>query len=172
MLRPDHVIETLFGSGEHLTALNVGARSALMFLIALALIRIAGMRSFGRKSAFDSIIVIMLGAVLARAVVGASPFWPTVIGSTVLVVIHRILSVASARWPWFERAVKGHAATLYHDGSYDERALLLGGISRGDLDEAARSRGHVPDHREVSSIVMETSGELTVTGASARSRTA
>jgi uncharacterized membrane protein YcaP (DUF421 family) len=64
-------IYDLFGRGEDLTALQMSVRSFIMFFIALALIRIGGMRIFGKKTAFDNILVIMLGAVLARGVVGA-----------------------------------------------------------------------------------------------------
>ena len=59
-------INELFGNGQNLTALQMGVRAFIMFFIALALIRIGGMRIFGKKTAFDNILVIMLGAVLAR----------------------------------------------------------------------------------------------------------
>jgi hypothetical protein len=44
----------------------------------------AGLRTFAKQSTFDNIIVILLGAVLARGVVGASPFWSTVGASVVM----------------------------------------------------------------------------------------
>jgi len=89
------VINNLFGHGSDLNTLQMSLRAFSIFFIALILIRLTGMRAFGIKSAFDTCIIIMLGAVLSRAVVGASPFIPTIIASTFLVVIHKIIAEIS-----------------------------------------------------------------------------
>ena len=156
------MLATLFGSGRDLDTLQMTMRAVVLFAITLALIRIAGMRSFGRKSSFDSIIVIMLGAVLSRPVVGASPFGPTVAAATTLVVLHRLVAILTSRSRTFERLVKGAPHTVYRDGHIDAKAMARSGLSSGDLDEAIRSRAQRHDLAEVAEIVMETSGELTV----------
>ena len=84
-------INFLVGEGEHLNMLQMSMRAFGMFIIMMFLLRFAGMRAFAKKSAFDTIITIMLGAVLARGVVGASPFWSTVAASVVMVIMHRFL---------------------------------------------------------------------------------
>lgn len=89
------LIFKLFGEGKDLNALQMGDRAFVMFFITLFLIRLAGMRAFGQKSAFDTIIVIMVGAILSRAVTGASAFFPTVIAGAVLAVVHRLLALIS-----------------------------------------------------------------------------
>src|SRR5436853_1529747 len=99
-------INNLFGSGEQLTPLQMGARAFIMFFITLALIRIGGMRIFGKKTAFDNILVIMLGAVLARGVVGASPFFSTVAAAAVMVIIHKILALLAMKYIWIGKIVK------------------------------------------------------------------
>ena len=76
-----NILQTLVGEGEKLTVLQMSVRAFVMFIITLVLIRFAGLRTFAKQSSFDNIIVIMLGAVLARGVVGASPFWSTVASS-------------------------------------------------------------------------------------------
>ncbi len=159
---PALVIETFFGHGRDLDALQMALRSVVLFIAALVLIRIGGMRAFGRKSSFDSVIVIMLGAVLSRPVVGASAFWPTLAGATALVTVHRTVGMLTARWRWFERLVKGSSQTVYRDGRDDIEAMMRSGISTGDLDEAARRNALRPDRTGLAAIVMETSGELSV----------
>ena len=83
------IINNLWGEGDQLNALQMGIRAFLMFLIALLFIRLSGKRAFAKKSPFDNVIVIMLGAVLARGVVGASPFFSTVAAAAMMMMIHR-----------------------------------------------------------------------------------
>ncbi|MGI8582874.1 MAG: hypothetical protein ACR2KX_11780 [Chitinophagaceae bacterium] len=51
------LIFKLFGEGKDLNALQMGDRAFVMFFITLFLIRLAGMRAFGQKSAFDTILL-------------------------------------------------------------------------------------------------------------------
>ena len=84
------IIDQLFGHGKDLNMLQMGCRAFCMFFITLAFIRISGMRSFGSKSAFDNIIVLILGAILSRAVVGVSPVFPIITAGFILSITHRI----------------------------------------------------------------------------------
>lgn len=71
-------IKVFFGEGKDLDALQMSCRSVVTFIIALVLLRLAGIRTFGKRSAFDNVIIIMLGSILSRVPVGASPFVRTV----------------------------------------------------------------------------------------------
>jgi uncharacterized membrane protein YcaP (DUF421 family) len=153
---------TLWGEGRDLDSLQMCARAFVVFFVALLLVRISGRRSFARRSAFDNIIVIVLGAVLSRPIYGASPFWPTVAGSGVLVVIHRLVGLASARFPMFENIVKGRPYVLWRDGKLDRHAMLRNELSSGDLDAAVRNQAHRAHYTDVGEIHVETSGDLSI----------
>ena len=123
-------------SGEHLDAFQMGARAFFAFFLVIVLCRMTGMRAFGRKSSFDSVIVITLGAILSRAVVGASPVLPTVTACVVLCVLHRIVAIITARSQAFEKLVKGESEVLYRGGNFDRDTMHRTGISRADIEEA------------------------------------
>jgi uncharacterized membrane protein YcaP (DUF421 family) len=159
--------DTLWGQGRDLDALQMAVRTFVVFFVTLALVRISGRRSFMRRSAFDNIVVIMLGAVLSRPIYGASPFWPVVAGSTVMVVVHRLLGMSSARLAIIERIVKGRSFTLWKDGTLDRRTMVFHELSTNDLDAAARMQAHRSRYTEVGEVHLETSGELTVVDAEA-----
>ena len=57
------ILHTLFGEGKDLNSLQMVCRAVGCFFITLALIRIAGIRTFGRRTAFDNVITIMLGSI-------------------------------------------------------------------------------------------------------------
>lgn len=156
------MIEQLFGHGTVLEPWQMAARAFVLFFVTLALIRIGGMRAFGRHSSFDTAIVITLGAVMSRAVVGASPVDGTIAACTVLVVVHRILAMSTARWRLLERIVKGSSRPLYRDGHLDTHAMNSAGISRADLEEAVRRHALQPGLEHVREVDLESSGELSV----------
>ena len=117
------LIHLVFGEGTDLEIWQMSIRGAVVFVVALVLIRASGRRSFGQHSPFDACITVLLGAVLSRAVVGASPFWATVAAAAVLVLVHRAMALASTRWRWFEDLVNGRAIEFVRDGRMDPTAM-------------------------------------------------
>jgi uncharacterized membrane protein YcaP (DUF421 family) len=153
-------INYLVGSGQHLTALQMSIRAFTMFIIMLVLVRLAGMRTFAKKSSFDNIIVIMLGAILARGVVGASPYWSTVAASVVMVAMHRIIAWMSVKNRKFEKLVKGVSIKLYQNGTLLNKNLEKTGMSKNDLHESLRLETKKPTLSEVDTAFMETNGRI------------
>ena len=155
-------IKDLFGSGEHLTALQMSVRAFIMFFITLALIRFAGMRIFGKRTAFDNILVIMLGAVLARGVVGASPFFSTVAAAAVMVIVHKILALLAMKHVWVGKIVKGIHRSLYKNGEMNTRNMKISEISKDDLMEGVRLQINSNSLDDVEEAYIEKNGQVSV----------
>jgi uncharacterized membrane protein YcaP (DUF421 family) len=155
-------LEQLFGEGRDLDALQMASRAFVLFFLMLALVHIAGMRAFGRKSSFDTVIVITLGALMSRVVVGVSAALPTIAACCVLVVLHRLVAVATATVPALERLLKGRQQVLYRGGVFELNAMRRAGISRADLEEVVRTKANRLSLSEVLEIHLESSGDLSV----------
>lgn len=156
-------ISWLFGEGKDLAPWQMAARGVVMFFILLALIRLSGRRSFGQGNAFDAALTVMVGAVLSRGVVGASPFWATVCGGAAVAIVHRLVGVASCRWPAFDHLVSGPVREVLRDGRPDPEALRKSLITRQDLLDAVRQRTGEEDLATARRVMMERDGKITVT---------
>jgi len=155
-------MESLFGSGQELTTLQMGFRAFVMFIIALLLVRIAGMRTFGKNSAFDVITSIMLGAVLARGIVGASPFFSVVVAGLVMVLFHRILGILTLHNEWLEKMVKGENRLLFKDGKFNWKRMKRSAVSEADVMESIRLEANVNSVDEIEEARIENSGRISV----------
>jgi uncharacterized membrane protein YcaP (DUF421 family) len=153
-------LHALFGQGEPLTTLQVAVRSFVMFLITLVLIRIGGLRIFGKKSAFDVIVSIMLGAILSRGIMGASPFWQTVASGFVLVLVHRLISLACIKSKRFAILVSGRPVILYKDGQYNWKNMTLHSLSENDLKESLRISTGLDRLDDIRTATLERSGKI------------
>ena len=155
-------ITQLFGSGEDLSPMQMAARAFIMFFIALLLIRLAGMRVFGIKTAFDNILVIMLGAILSRGVVGASPFFSTVAAAAAMIAVHKLLAWLAMKYVWVGKLVKGYRRSLYHNGVMREDNLRKTQISKDDLMEGVRREINKNTLADVEQVYIEKNGEISV----------
>src|ERR1700760_784210 len=116
-----NIIHTLFGEGKDLDSLQMVCRAIVRFFGTLVLIRIAGIRTFGKKTAFDNVVAIMLGSIFSRVVVGASPFIPTTLACLAFVLVHRFLAWLSLHSDWVGGWIKGEPLTLYANGQFNQR---------------------------------------------------
>jgi uncharacterized membrane protein YcaP (DUF421 family) len=155
-------IDILFGHGIELNSLQMSCRALICFFSTLLFLRIAGVRTFGKKTAFDNVIIIMLGSVLSRAVVGASPFIPTTIACLVFVLIHWGLARLSYHFAFVGRFVKGERIVLYQNGKQNLANMRYANISKKDLLEGIRLQIHEDGFGHVKEIFIERNGEISV----------
>jgi uncharacterized membrane protein YcaP (DUF421 family) len=154
------ILHEIFGSGKDLTILQMTARSVVVFIIALILIRISGRRSFGLRSPLDNIITIILGAVLSRAIVGASGFLPVIASCTALVLIHRLFAYGMVRHPGFSRLVSGEKILLFKEGDFLQQNMDKGLICREEILQEVRKSAMTENLDKIEKIYMERNGEV------------
>jgi uncharacterized membrane protein YcaP (DUF421 family) len=156
------LLYTIFGQGKDLNSLQMVCRATAAFFLTLALIRVAGIRTFGKKTPFDNVITIMLGSIFSRVVVGASAFVPTTLACLAFVLIHRLLGWISLYNDTIGRWIKGEASTLYADGKPNRRNMRSARISEKDLQESVRQQINADSLEGVKEIILERSGEVSV----------
>ncbi|MEH6664479.1 MAG: YetF domain-containing protein [Brevundimonas sp.] len=147
--------------GQDIGALQMAVRAVLIFVLGVLIVRFAATRAFGKWSALDIILAVIVGSNLSRALTGSAPFLPTVIATVLLVVLHGLLAMAAARWSWLSTLTKGSSITLVRDGRIDEAAMRRSGIGKGDLRMALRAAGH-NDLKSIKSASLERNGDISV----------
>lgn len=155
---------------DHLDPLTMALRALIVFFCTLIFLRIAGRRSFGQRSAFDLCITVLLGAILSRAIVGASPLLPTLAAGATLVLLHRLIGILVSRWVWFDDLISGTQRLLVKDGIKDLRQMQAGLITDRDIDVALRKRDDDATLADVSRAVLEKNGEITINLRSTRNK--
>ena len=155
-------IKILFGEGEHLNPLQMACRMIVIYGIALLWIRIAGKRAFGKLSTFDNVISILLGAVLSRAVVGASPFFSIVVAGLVLVLLHRIVAWLCVINQGFGKLIKGESQSLYRNGTMNKKNMHANHITAHDLREEVRLEINADTLEKVKEAFIERNGKISV----------
>src|ERR1700761_5091259 len=128
----------LFGEGKDLNALQMSDRGIAMFFIALILIRIAGRRSFGVRTPLDNIITISLGAIMSRAVVGASDFVPVIVCCFVIVLMHRTVGWMIASGKVFGRFIEGEKILLFEKGGFLKQNMKRALVCQEDIMQGVR----------------------------------
>ncbi len=155
----ENIVE-LWGYGPSLTVVQMTIRGIIVFLLAIVLIRISGRRSFGMGSPVDNIIVILLGAILSRAVVGASPFLGVMTTCTAIVLLHRFLSWYKMKSNYLNRLLEGKRIIIFEDGRFIQENLDRALLHRDDVMQELRKNAHTDNLRNISNISIERSGEI------------
>ena len=156
------LIEMLLGvslRSQHLNVAQICFRAAVIYLVMIAFVRFGKKRFLGRATAFDAIMVIIIGSTAARAITGNAPFFETLAAVFVLIGMHWVISLISRESPAISSLVKGHSTELVRDGHVNAQALKAAHMTRDDLDEDLRQEG-VDQVADVKEAQLERSGQL------------
>ena len=154
-------MDAIFGSGHDLAWYQECARAALIFAYGLVLLRLAGRRMFGKWSALDIIVSIIIGSSLSRALTGSAPLWGTLAATALLVALHWVAARLVAAFPGVSRIIEGRSIELVRHGAPRHTLRQRYAISDADLNEALRQAG-IEDLAAARVVTLEPSGKITV----------
>lgn len=152
----------LFGGWDPIVrVLVIGplAYGAMVFLL-----RISGKRTLSKMNAFDFVITIALGSVLAATLTNSTLALST--GVTVmafLILAQLIITALSVRLGWVERVVKADPSLVVLHGRLLEDAMRRHRVTEAEVSAAVRASGRSAI-ADVEAVVLETDGSFTVIG--------
>lgn len=141
----------------------VAASTVAFYLTTFGAVRLAGRRTLTQLSAFDALVTIALGSLLATTVVSEDPAYAQgVVALVTLLAMQVGLGVLRRRLPGMRRVLEFEPQVVYRDGE----AVLPGNplsaqLSEQELWSALRRKG-VFDRSTVSVVILEPSGEISV----------
>ena len=149
------------GGPIQITWWQMSIRAVIIFIFGVLLVRIAGKRAFGRQSAVDIVLTVLIGSNLSRALTGGAPFLPTLAATAALVLLYWISIQLAQRSDAAGLVLKGTHIVLARDGRVDPAAMRKAAVSHLDLSEAVRS-ARQPGLEAVMLATLERSGHISV----------
>lgn len=137
-------------------------RATVIFFLALLMVRLGGKRIFGKHTAFDIVLGIVLGSILGRAITGNAPFLATLLAAVTLVFLHWLMAFLAIRWDVIGTLVKGNYQALVKDGEVLWKNMKRNKISEEDLLEAIRMHSNGAGVHEVEAAYYERSGDISI----------
>jgi uncharacterized membrane protein YcaP (DUF421 family) len=155
----------LLGLGEPIEEVGVVAmalRTAIVYVVALVLVRLSSRRLLAKASAFDVIVAIMLGSILSSAINGSAPFLHSLVAGAVLLGMQWLFATVAVHTHWLGPLVKGGPVLLIRDGQVQEDGMREVDLTHEDLAEALRLQIHDEDPARVRRAYMERNGKISV----------
>jgi len=143
-------------------ALRGGAFAAIGLAWAIALIRLLGLRTLSKMTAFDFLSTLASGSLLATAASAETieAAIQALSAMLALLVLQHLLARAR-RSRRFRRLIENEPVTLVEDGEIRESALRRTGVTPDDLFAKLRSAG-IDRIADVSLVTLEVTGDVVI----------
>jgi uncharacterized membrane protein YcaP (DUF421 family) len=141
---------------------DIALRTAAVYVIVIALLRISGKRGVGQMSIVDLVLVLVISNAVQNAMVGENTtLYGGVVAAVTLVALDWLIRTISDRSTRVQRLLEGEPTLLVRDGQVLTRAMRKQGISHDELMAALRRNG-LEHTAEAHLVVLETNGQISV----------
>lgn len=146
--------ENWAGIGRVLIATLI-AYGALIFLL-----KVFGKRTLAKMTAFDFVVTIAIGSILANMALSKNTvFLEGITAILVLFGAQYFISSYALRSRKFEQWVKPEPALLVYRGQFMQEAMQVERVTEADILSAIRQRGH-SSIENVEAVIMESDGSF------------
>lgn len=147
------------------------ARSVIVYIFLIILLRITGKRQIGQLAPFDLVLLLVLSNAVQNSMNGGdNSVIGGVISATTLVALNFGVSYLTYRSKKIEDLIEGQPEVLIHNGRLFQKAMARAKLTHHELNAALREAG-CSSIAEVHFAVLENNGSITVTSRSAPSIT-
>lgn len=157
----DAVLGLSATKADELNILQVCARAIVVYVVLIGYVRLCKKRFLGQATAFDVILLIIIGSIASRAISGTAPFVASLAGTLALILFHWLISYFAEFSPLIGFLAKGTDTVLVKNGRVNRAALKSVHMSDDDLAEDLRQHG-IGDAKDVAEARLERSGKLSV----------
>jgi len=117
-------------------------RTLAVYLVLIALLRVAGKRQVAQLNAFDLVVLLLLSNVVQNAIIGnETSLTGGLLGAVILIGANYALVRLSFRRPRVNRLLQGTSTTLYEDGHIRDQNLRHELMTPEELIAALRRQG-------------------------------
>lgn len=134
----------------------------LSYLTLVLLLRFTGKRTLSKWNAFDFVVTIAFGSMLASVMLSKDiTYAEGTVALALLVALQYLVTWLSVRVALVRRLVKADPCLLLHRGVFQEDALRRERVTRSEVRAAIRAQG-VGAVEAVEAVVLETDGTFSV----------
>ncbi len=128
----------------------------------IIILRISGKRSLAKLNAFDFVVTIALGSILASVILTKAVSVAEGIAAFLgLAILQMVVTWLSNKSETFAKALRSEPKLLLRDGKFQDEALANERVTRDEIEAAIRKKGH-GNVEDVAAVVLESDGELSV----------
>lgn len=142
--------------------LEVIFRAAVMFIVLLITLRVAGKRGVKQLSVFETVIIIALGSAA-----GDPMFYedvgiiPAIIVFMIVIMLYRLVTYLSGRFEWFEHFIEGKTVCLVSEGKFSYMKFEKESLAHDEFFSELRVKS-IEHLGQVKYAFIEPSGEISV----------
>jgi len=127
------------------------------------LVRLVGLRSFSKMTAFDFVTTVATGSLIAQASTRSDwgEFLQAMAAIAGIFLIQWLLAKSRLSSPRFKRMVENKPVLLMEDGEFLEDAMAATRVSHSSILEKLRA-ANVARQSDVRAVVLETTGDISV----------
>jgi uncharacterized membrane protein YcaP (DUF421 family) len=147
-------------AGAGAVLLNIVLRTAVVYVVVLAGVRLSGKREVGQMTPFDLTLLLLLSNAVQNAMTGpdTSLAGGVVAAGTLLILNYLIADVSGANRR-FRKFIQGEPTMLIHDGEVIASHMANEHVSMDELQRAMREHG-IADYHQVAIAVLEVDGSI------------
>lgn len=134
----------------------------LAYVLLIVFLRLAGKRTLSKMNAFDFIVTVALGSMLATILLSKEiSLVQGGIALALLIFLQFLVTWTSVRLSWVRKLVTGEPTLLLFRGQLLHEAMRRTRVTEDEVRTAVRAAG-LHDNSEVEAVVMETDASFSV----------